>query len=445
MQKKKFRKVRKQGRVVERLQYAYDVFAFLLLISALDFLFYQVFGSRAESFGEVNGPRLAVSMIVYAIALIMSVYKIPAIKKVVAANLFLIPVFFLPLLSVLWSVDQKITLFRACAYLLSCTFSLYLVVSLKPEEFFRRAMVATFIGGVLSLAWVALSPGDAIHNGGPLAGAWKGVYGHKNDLGRIGSIAIVMSLFAEPTGKWQKLIRFSNIGIYIFLVIMSDSKTNWLILMSMIGFIPLTKWLRNPATSPSLRLIAVGGGAALISTLVIFNSSTILAAMGRDDSFSGRGTLWNGVSSIIASKYPVLGAGYGAFFTDAGGVWDLKGYLRYWSSLPNHAHNGFLNVQADMGYPGLIVLIAFLILSAVRVVQKMIAEPYRPVWAGCAALLFLFIVNNISESNAFVHSDIPWIMLLVSYAYLAPAQKIAGVKKRGRKFRFRSLNDARPA
>lgn len=442
---KKYRKVRKQGRVVERLHYTFDIFAFLLLVSALDFLFYQVFGSRSESFGEVNGPRLMVSMVVYAIALVMSVYRLPAIKKVIAANIFLIPVFFLPLLSVTWSVDPNISLFRATAYLLSCTFSLYIVVTMKPEEFFRRAMIATFIGGLLSLAWIAISPSDGIHTGGPLNGAWKGVFGHKNDLGRIGSIAIVMSFFAEPVGKVQKYIRFANIAIYAFLVIMSDSKTNWLILLSMVGFIPLTKWLRNPVTSPSLRLISVGVGSFLISALVLLNSSLILAAMGRDDSFSGRETLWNGVSAIIASKYPVLGAGYGAFFTDAGGVWDLKGYLRYWHSLPNHAHNGFLSVQADMGYPGLIVLILFLFLSGYRVVQKMIAEPYRPVWAGCAALLFLFIVNNFSESNAFVHSDIPWIMLLVSYAYLAPAQKIAGVKKRGRKFRFRSLTAARPA
>jgi exopolysaccharide production protein ExoQ len=442
---RRYRKFRKKAKFVENLHYAFDIFAFLLLVSALDFLFYQVFGGRAENFGEVNGPRLMVSIGVYAIGLMLSFYRLMAIKKIFLNNLFFIPIFFLPLVSTIWSVDPGITIFRATAYLLSCTFGLYIISSMSPEEFFRKAMVATFIGGVLSLAWTVINPSDAIHMGGPNNGAWKGVYGQKNELGRIASIAIMMSYFAQPENVWQKYVRWANIGIYLFLVIMSDSKTNWLTLFAMLGFVPLTHWLRNPLTSPSLRIFAVAAGAAALTALVLANSSLILAAMGRDDTFSGRGTLWSGVSAIIASKYPVLGAGYGAFFTDAGGVWDLKTYLRYWTSLPNHAHNGFLSVQADMGYPGLITLVLFLIHCGYRLLIKMIVDPDRQVWAGFSALLFLFVINNISESNAFVHSDIPWIMLLVGYGYSASTAGVLGLKKKRRKFRFKSWAPAKTA
>jgi O-antigen ligase len=435
---RQYRKVRKKAKLLEHLHYGFDVFAFMLLVSALDFLFYSVFGGRSENFGEVNGPRLMVSIGVYTIGLILSVYRFLLIKKIILNNLFLIPIFFLPLVSTLWSVDPGITLFRSIAYLLSCSFSLYIVSSMSPEEFFRKAMIATFIGGIFSLAWAVISPSDAIHMGGPNNGAWKGVYGQKNELGRIASIAIVMSYFVQPKNDWQKYMRYANIAIYLLLVVLSDSKTNWLTLFAMLGFIPLTNWLRNPIASPSLRICVVTGGAALITALVLFNSSLILAAMGRDDSFSGRGTLWAAVSAIIASKYPVLGAGYGAFFTDQGGVWELKNYLKYWTSLPNHAHNGFLSVQADMGYPGLIALVLFLIHCGYRIMTKMIVDPGRRVWAGFAALLFLFVVNNISESNAFVHSDIPWIMLLVGYGYSANTTAVLGLKKRSRKFRFKS-------
>jgi hypothetical protein len=91
-----------------------------------------------------------------------------------------------------------------------------------------------------------------------------------------------------------------------------------------------------------------------------------------------------------------------------------------------------------MGYPGLIALVLFLIHCGYRIMTKMIVDPGRRVWAGFAALLFLFVVNNISESNAFVHSDIPWIMLLVGYGYSANTTAVLGLKKRSRKFRFKS-------
>lgn len=440
---RQYRKIRKKGHVLQQAEYAFTIFAFLSIIGALSFLYYYVFGERSAGFGEVNGPRLFVSISIYAVGLWLSIYRIDRIKKVLTSNLLLLPVFFLPIISIFWSVNPNITLFRSIAYLLTCSFCLYLITSLSPEEFLRRLMVATFIGGLLSFYWVAVNPGNAIHHGGPLSGAWKGVYGHKNELGRIASIAIVASYFVAPGAKWQVYMRWSNIAIYAVLLILSDSKTNWLILFSMGGFIPLTNWLRKAKASPGLRIGLVAGLATAMSALVLTNADKILGAMGRDDSFSGRGTIWHGVSAIIAAKFPLLGAGYGAFFTDAGGVWELKEYLRYWTSLPNHAHNGYLNTQADLGYPGLVILVSFLISLGFRAVLKMITEPERDVWAGLAALFFLFLINNVSESNAFVHSDISWMMMIVSYGYMLPRPVLKTSNRKHRRFRFKSWGLAR--
>lgn len=413
-----------------RAEYGFTIFALLVVIGGMDPIFYDIFGSRSQDFGEVNSTRLVTSTAIYMVAIALLLMRLQIAQKIMWRNLVLLPVFLLPLISVFWSVDPRITSFRASAYLLTCAFSIYLVSSMSAEEFMRRLMIAIFIGGVASLIYAAVMPGVAIHHGGSLDGNWKGVYGQKNELGRIAALGVIVAIFCVPLNPAQKWMRWATIGIYMFLLIMSQSKTNWLILASMIGFIPLTRWLRNDGVAPSLRVATVVILATGLTILVLTQSSNILAAIGRDDSFSGRQTLWQGVSAVTEQKYPVTGAGYGAFFTDRGGIWDVKSYLRHWNSLPNHAHSGYLNTRAEMGYPGLIVLSLFILCLAWRLVSRMIHDSKRIVWAGYGALFFLFLVNNFSESVAFRHSDIAWIMVLTAFAHAIPPKRVTAVRRK---------------
>jgi O-antigen ligase len=124
----------------------------------------------------------------------------------------------------------------------------------------------------------------------------------------------------------------------------------------------------------------------------------------------------------VSDRYPILGAGYGAFFSEAGGVREL-GYLVAWGSIPDHAHNGYLNVWADLGTVGLVVLVLFLVTTCAHLLRRSISEPNRPVWVALSALMFFFLLNNISSSVALKHSDIAWVAVLIASFYARSAMR----------------------
>jgi O-antigen ligase len=214
-------------------------------------------------------------------------------------------------------------------------------------------------------------------------------------------------------------MRWATIGIFLLLVVMSESRTNWFILAGSCCLTPIVKILRSPRMSLGLRITIVVLLALAVVLTTAVAADQLLSAAGRDATLSGRHTLWRGVNNIIAAKYPYLGAGYGAFFTEAGGIPDLAPYLTYWTGIPNHAHSGYLNVRADLGIPGLTVLTLLIVVLGFRLVRLLIVEPNRRVWMGFTCLFFLFMVNNYTESVSFKHSDIAWVIFSMIYLYVS--------------------------
>jgi O-antigen ligase len=252
-------------------------------------------------------------------------------------------------------------------------------------------------------------------------GAFRGIYGHKNELGRVSVIAIIVSYFVLPSNQTERLYRFLTLTIFLFLLVVSQSVTNWFIMMGLAGFVPMLGLLRSERLSLFLRLLLVLSFGIGVIFLVATNAEALLAAVGRDETFTGRETLWHGVITVVSERYPILGAGYGAFFSNLGGVRELFFLVSSWGSIPEHAHNGYLNVWADLGAVGLLILVLFLVTTSVHVARRAIAEPHRPAWGALCALMFFFLVNNISSSVALQHSDIAWVAILLTSFYARAA------------------------
>ncbi|MFN3242447.1 MAG: O-antigen ligase family protein [Planctomycetota bacterium] len=73
--------------------------------------------------------------------------------------------------------------------------------------------------------------------------------------------------------------------------------------------------------------------------------------VGRDESMSGRDTLWADVFNA-GMKSPVFGSGYGAFWYEGRGR-ELTGT---WN--PRQAHNAYIDVFVDIGVLGLLLVLA---------------------------------------------------------------------------------------
>lgn len=416
-----------------QLEYAFVLSGLLVVAGVFNPVFNDFLGTRAASYTEANAARLAVNSAIYGIALALALLRWRRTSLVLAAHPLVIAAILLPLLSLIWSVDPDTTLRRASAHVLAGAFCIYLASTISLDDLFRRLTLTFLIGAILSLIYVALAPEAAIHAWGGLTGSWRGVYGHKNELGQAASIGVIVALLAVDRTRLDVCIRLAALGLSVALLVMSRSVTSLLVVVSLAVVIPTGFLLQNRQFSPGVRLLFLALLVLLGVGIASQWASLALEALGRDLSFSGRTTLWQGVSDVVADRFPVLGAGYGAFFTPSGGIDDLAPYLTHWGGVPNHAHSGFVDTRANLGWPGVVLLWGLILTSLYRVIDILIRRRAPRAWVGVLAFQVLFLINNFSESSAFRHTDLVWMLFLILACQGGPAQVPAPASVRRRR------------
>jgi exopolysaccharide production protein ExoQ len=397
------------------LESAYILISLLLVTQALGPLL-MIGASGDEVLGDSNPATMLSALLIYAIAFFLLMRRPNAMMDTIKDNPLLIVLFAFPVVSIVWSVDMGVTFRRAVALVMTGIYCIYLARRLSPDDFMRRLLMALFIGGVASLVFTVVNPAHAIEQGAINNGSWKGVYGHKAILGRIAAVAVTVAVYVRPRFLWERAIRWSTIAIFLFLAVQSQSRASWLLMGGGVAFMLLLAVMRNKSFSAGIKMtIATGLGlAVLVIATTMF--SQILGAFGRDDTFSGRTSLWEGAVATAEAHHPILGAGYRAFWTATGSE-GVRNYIQHWAKLPSHGHNGYLDIWLELGYAGLALFAVFALVTIWRLTSRLLREPGEPAWAALAIFFFVFLLNNASVTVAFKHTDIAWIFAVLACLY----------------------------
>ena len=393
-----------------------------------------------DALGDSNPATLLSALLVYTIAFFLLGRRPGVVMETIRDNPLLLTVFLFPMISVIWSVDHGTSFRRGVALMMTGVYCVYLARRLSPDDFLRRLLLALFVGGVLSLLFTLVDPQAAIEHGAINNGSWKGVYGHKAILGRIAAVAVTVSVYVRPRFFWEQMMRWGTIAIFLFLAIKSQSRASWLMMAGGIGFMVLLGIMRNRTLSSGIKLtIAIATGLLVLGTIAALFEQ-ILNAMGRDDTFSGRTTLWEGAIAVAKAHHPILGAGYRAFWTDTGAA-GVRDYIQHWARLPSHGHNGYLDIWLELGYAGVALFTVFVLVTVGRLVRRLLQEPQETAWAAFAIFFFVFLLNNASVTVAFKHTDIAWIFAVLACLYTrgsATARQpvMARAERRRMKFAF---------
>jgi O-antigen ligase len=217
---------------------------------------------------------------------------------------------------------------------------------------------------VLSYLGVLLMPHLTIHQlsdlGEPeLAGAWRGIYGHKNTAAGVMAVFVYVGWFAARMGKPLAggLIALAS---FVFLVFSGGKSA-----LGMVFIVTIVAFLVDRARSIWTKALVVLGPLAILSFLTIGSvvstaARAVLGALSIDPTFSGRTDIWKFAFEVI-SEHPWKGHGFEAF-------WYLEA-LRYgvedktrWAATVASSHNSYLDIALTIGIPGLaLVFIAFVI------------------------------------------------------------------------------------
>jgi O-antigen ligase len=250
---------------------------------------------------------------------------------------------------------------------------------------------------------------------------WEPYYGGvaigKNGLGYVCLIFGLVSMWAltqaAAPGQSRRSVRASRIAhgavvaMALWLFWQADSATSFacFLLGSTVLLLTAGGQSAGRASVPHVMMGSIAFTALMV--LVLGADATLVEAMGRDATLTGRTELWEQLGRMVVD--PVLGAGYESFWL---GERLEKLWSIYWWR-PRQAHNGYLETFLNLGWIGVAIVAALIVRG-----YRNIAAAFRGSYATARLQLAFFIVAlvyNVTEA-AFKTMHPAWIALLLAVA-----------------------------
>lgn len=331
------------------------------------------------------------------------------------------PLFLLSLFataSFAWSLTPLQSFVKGMTFLLLLAATCHLSKRVPPEKMLKGLLIGTV--GTLLLSYVAIVVFPEIAARGVVfrsMNTWRGIFSQKNVLGRACLLVFCVCLIFIYRKHRLRAVYLLPLLPASHLLFASESATAMvsiglfgILYFIFIGFLRSGKTARGLSISMLLVLIAV-------SVFIIpYALDFAIDATGKDLTLTGRTQLWALTIDQIYQA-PVGGYGLDAFFGRAEMDDFFKGTLTW---IPEHAHNGLLDITIELGLIGLTLFIwsAWRVLSGLMSIRQL-----RPDVTSLGAFtISLLLLLNITESNLFRPSNLIWILFIASAAHITRAR-----------------------
>lgn len=393
------------SKLKESIEY---IFVFLVLqLSSGAILQVLTKGSGAAEDNLSGNIRIQILWLsIYTIAFLLALRQWKKFIYTITRNKLLLLLIGIVLFSFFWSVAPQVSLRRSVALVGTTLIGMYLATRYSPSQLLRIIAWTFSIGAILSLVFSLTLPLYGIQGSHLLIGSpWRGIYRHKNLLGRIMALNAVTLLLIAPNNRKYRWILWAGVGLSVGLLLLSQTKTGLVIFLSLLILLPIYKALRWSYTVVLPLLIVAVNVGGIVSVWLVDNLETILTALGKDSTLTGRTPLWEAVINKIQER-PLLGYGYGAFWLGLDGesadIWQIG-----WDA-PN-SHNGVLDVWLDLGLLGVSVFFIGFIIAFIQGVKWLrstkTAEPLL-------VLVYLtqMLIDSQASANILTQNDIFWVL-----------------------------------
>jgi O-antigen ligase len=272
------------------------------------------------------------------------------------------------LVSVVLSIDPATSIKRLA--LTVCVTAVAASLMLLPKS--RNELTRWFsiaVLGLLAICYLGLLlvPNLSIHLASDaqepaLAGDWRGTFGHKNMAAAMMAMLLFFGIYIVRSGAW--LAGATVIGLTTLFLFGAEGKSSLALCFSVLVLTSLTGvvrsfWLRAVLLlTPLLLLNLLGLGSVMSDSLASMAKNLPL-----DTSFTGRTDIWT-FAVQAAQLRPLTGYGFAAFWGGSA-VQNLPQGME-WAATAAHSHNGYLDITLTMGLPGLVLLIAAVVIAPLR-------------------------------------------------------------------------------
>ena len=242
---------------------------------------------------------------------------------------------------------------------------------------------------------------------------WTGVTTDKNGLGLACLIFGLASAWQflgayqdrEDRHRFRRLIAHGTIvALVVILMHNADSATALASLLLAGSLMVLTSRPAVARRTALVHLFVLGAICLPLYALFLDSRGGLVGSLGRDPTLTGRTEVWR--VALQFSGSPLFGTGFESFW-----IGDrLESILRILPGL-NEAHNGYLEVYLNLGWTGVFLLGAVMIMGYRNVVVALRRDTY--VGPLNLAYVVATVIYNLTEAGVKMMSPV-WIMFLLA-------------------------------
>ena len=422
-------------------KYFVDAFLFFLVSGGALLVYSKLWGVSDRSGGNLLFQLVSLSIYGWAFINLITIYKYKCLN-ILHQTYPLLILICACLISTTWSVEPMTTFRRSIALFLTYIFCIYLVSRYELDELLYITFLVCSLIAIFGLIAVAI-PGWGINTDSKTySTAIRGLSGHKNDFGRyvaIGLLACFYLFYCRSISK--KLLRLFFALLFI-LLILSQSKTPFAVVMVVILFIPLSRLyvigkfnLRTKSVLPILfRVLIFAFTIPICLIFLTYMVGSILEFLGKDLTLTGRTFIWQWALDFAEQK-KWLGAGYRTFWVDSWGTYT------FWETdiTIGNGHNGFIDVYLESGYLGLMIYIFFIFSFLNRcMLNPHILINYTVERTFAFSLILFYLVYSITEQVTLEQSELLWMLIMIFYMAMSKYKMVKSAeipyKKKWRKY-----------
>lgn len=379
----------------------------LVLSDAFDEALYALFGWRATLAPGVPISRVLLLGAFVAAGLLLARNPRAAADHV-RTTWLLWPAVALAFLSALWSEQPGTTLLWASALLGTSAFGIALAVRFSPAaQTALIAGVATSIA-VSSVLVTLVWPHYLIT---PL-GQWRGIYIQKNLLGRVEALGAAAALVIALCQ--QRRVRAIGALLLCGAMLAATQSLASILAGLFAGVAALLLLAARKWRQHARAIVTSGTAVSILAVAFLVTTRPGLSLVARSETLSERTTIWR-VTIASALETPWLGHGYGAFWPSAVGQ---KSEAQIDLRIPiDHAHNGALDLFAELGVAGLVLVFVPLAVFAAAALRHALQPDIRAcIWP--ATYLVFFVASNAAES-ALLRHKLYWALYVAAACHVA--------------------------
>jgi exopolysaccharide production protein ExoQ len=361
---------------------------------------------------QSDGPEGATHKMVFFLCGLLLCTRIRGAVSIARNNKIFVALSMIAVVSTAWSQFPTETVSHALYATMNIAFAFYIVARFTPHQ---QMQLFLFLGWVVVLSCMAaalLVPQYGVdHQGGTAIGAWIGIFNHKNWCAIMAEFLVSGAFYMRPASSSQKAGRIVYIALSLFLVVMSQSRTGWLVAGCLLPYIAITTYLKRYRAKDILFIaVLCGGAAAVSSTLLIRYYAAIMGILGKDPTLTGRTKIWSLVLVSIM-KHPLLGYGYRGYWHGLQGESANVSLADHW--IVPAAHNGFLDLWLGLGAVGVGIVIYSMFQAVRNGITCLRRGPSASAeWYLC--IVFLTLVSNVAELTLMVPDYLAWIMYVIA-------------------------------